>query len=87
MAISRTSRFGASKPSLWQTTQAWREKRRAMVASFQSESSAASSGFMTAWSNQISGSTQIATQTTVARLQAEAKAKQQKMLSQLNLSI
>lgn len=86
MAISGT-RFGAAKPSLWQATQAWREKRRQMIADFQSESSAASSGFMTAWSNQISGSTQLVTQSTVARLQAESKAKQQKMLSQLNLSI
>jgi hypothetical protein len=83
MAISST-RYGARKPSLWQQAQAWSAKRRQMIASFQSESSAASSGFMTAWSNQISGSTQLITQTTVARLQAEAKAKQQKALSQLD---
>jgi hypothetical protein len=84
MAISGT-RFGARKPSLWQQAQAWSAKRRQMIASFQSESSAASAGFSAAWSNQISGSTELVTQSTMARLQAEAKAKQQKALSQLDL--
>jgi hypothetical protein len=83
MAISAT-RFGRSKPSLWQMNQAWAQKRKAMVQDFQASSQASSSGFMSAWSNQISGSTQLITQSTMARLQAEAKAKQAKALSQLD---
>jgi hypothetical protein len=83
MAISGT-RFGGGRPSLWQVNQAWAQKRKAMVQNFQANSQASSSGFMSAWSNQISGSTQLITQSTVARLQAEAKAKQAKALSQLD---
>jgi hypothetical protein len=69
---------------LWQTNQAWAQKRKAMVQSFQANSQALSAGFMSAWSNQINGSAEVVTQSTMARLQAEAKAKQAKALSQLD---
>src|SRR5262245_47145751 len=63
------------RPSAWQQSQAWREKRQAMIQDFQSKTDAFSSGFGAAMSNQISGQAQLTTQIVMSRLQAQAKAK------------
>jgi len=61
--------------SAWQEAQAWRDKRRAAVESFQSNIDAFSSGVGTAMSNQNDGQVQLTTQIVMSRLQAQAKAK------------
>lgn len=69
-------KYGYVKRSAWEINQAWREKRRQMVKSFQSEASTASSGLMTAISNQITGSATLTSQIALSRVQAQVAAKQ-----------
>ncbi|HKA70680.1 MAG TPA: hypothetical protein VKE26_02690 [Xanthobacteraceae bacterium] len=63
------------QPSAWQQSQAWREKRQAMIQDFQSKTDAFASAFGTAMANQIDGQAQLTTQIVMSRLQAQAKAK------------
>jgi hypothetical protein len=63
------------KRSAWQETQAWRQKRRAMVEEFQTNATALANSVGVAQANQIAGFANNAIQACVARIQAAAKAK------------
>jgi hypothetical protein len=62
-------------PSGWERVQAWQERRRAMRADFEAASNTAVSAFATAWSNQITGTSNLAAQAASDRVQATVKAK------------
>jgi hypothetical protein len=61
-------------PSAWEHTRAWRQSRQRAVKSFQAQAAAASAGFTTAFTNQISGAGKIAEDAAMKRLQGELKA-------------
>ena len=75
MAISSTGRvsFGGTS-SAWQMHAAWRARRREAAETYLAQASAAGSAFANAWSNQIQGSVELATQAAITRIQAAAKA-------------
>lgn len=62
-------------PTAWETTKAWREHRKAMMAKFQQEADDATSAFTGAWMNKITGTTDLAAQVLTKRVQAEIAAK------------
>jgi hypothetical protein len=76
MAIGSTGGYGSARTySAWDVHEAWRARRREAAQSYLSQSSAAASGFATAWNNQSQGSVTLATQMAVTRIQAAVKAK------------
>jgi len=86
MPISIGSRYAIPQGSPWQVNQTWRERRRQMVDSFQNEASNASARFTTVWSNQISGSAELATKAAISRIQSAYAAKRAQALNQVKLA-
>jgi hypothetical protein len=74
-AIQSKKFYWLAKRSAWQETQAWRQKRRAMVEEFQTNATALANSLGAAQANQIAGVANNAIQAGVARIQAAAKAK------------
>jgi hypothetical protein len=71
-------------PSAWDDAQSWRDRRRAMVDQFQSDSTNALASISSTMSGQIDGSAQIAAKVALKRVQDAAKAKHAKLLASLN---
>jgi len=71
-------------PSAYQSLQTWRAKRQAAVQDFQNASAAMSNGFTAAWSNQISGSGELAANAAMKRITAEGKARLDQTLAALD---
>lgn len=62
-------------PSAYESLQTWRAKRQAAVAEFETLASSTASAFGAAWSNQISGLSDLAANAAMTRISAEGKAK------------
>jgi hypothetical protein len=76
MAAVTSKRFNwVRQPTAWEQSQAWREKRALAREKFESMNATAVNGFSTAWSNQISGMANIASQMAVDRMKATYQAK------------
>jgi hypothetical protein len=74
--VAQVKRFNwVQTASNWETFQGWQDRRKAMRTDFENTNSVALSGFATAWSNQISGSGDLAANAALARITAAAKAK------------
>lgn len=58
------------KQSAWEQTQAWRARRQQMQADFRLASSAVSAGLAAAWSNQITGTANLAASAALERINA-----------------
>jgi hypothetical protein len=71
MAITGRYNYGVTKRSAWEVNQAWREKRRQMIESFQSNSSAASTGLTNAIANQMSGMATLTAEIANKRVQKD----------------
>lgn len=61
--------------SPWEATKAWSAKRKAMREDFESRASAANTAFANAWTSQSTGAAELAAQSSIDRLNAEAKEK------------
>jgi hypothetical protein len=59
----------------WERFQAWQERRKAMREQFDTANATALSGFGVAWSNQISGASNLAAQAALDRITSAAKVK------------
>jgi hypothetical protein len=62
-------------PSMWQSSQAWRERQASVSASFDSANSSANSAFANASVNQVAGMGQIVATVASQRSQKEQVAK------------
>ena len=60
--------------SAWQQLQSWQSRRAAMRADFETASSTAQSAFTSAWSNQITGTANLAGQAALDRIKTATKA-------------
>jgi hypothetical protein len=63
-------------PSAWESAQTWRERRRAMAEQFESDSQYITDKLSTAFTDQNSGTGDLAAQLAVTRMQKAAKEKQ-----------
>jgi hypothetical protein len=71
----QVKRFNWVRPaSGWERFQAWQERRRAMREDFEAANAAALSGFGAAWSNAITGASNLAGQAALDRVNAAAHA-------------
>jgi hypothetical protein len=71
MAITNRYSYGVTKRSAWEVNQAWREKRRQMIESFQNNNSAASAELGNAIANQMSGMATLTAEMANKRVQKE----------------
>lgn len=62
-----------STPSAYQSAQAWKEKRSAMVSDFQTQSATVVNSFTSATINQTLGMGDLAAKAAVARIQTDAR--------------
>lgn len=70
MAIT-TKRFNwVQQASAWKQAEAWRERRKLMRQDFDTAASFASTGLINVWSNQITGSANLAAEAALKRLDA-----------------
>jgi hypothetical protein len=74
-AVQAKKFYWITKPSAWEETQAWREKRRAMADQFKNDSAILANSFASAQANLITGSTTLAIQAATTRIQAAVRAK------------
>jgi hypothetical protein len=79
--ITASSRFGLRPLSTWETMESWRLSRREAVRQFISERQLALNGLSTALNDSITGYANLAAQAAASRVQAETKAKIDKMLT------
>ncbi|RKE70723.1 hypothetical protein [Pseudorhodoplanes sinuspersici] len=87
MAGIQMKKMNWVKPqSAYDSMQAWRAKRQAAVAEFESLSTATASAFSAAWSNQISGLGELAANAALQRVSAEGKAKIDAATSSIDVS-
>jgi hypothetical protein len=73
-------------PTAWQQAQLWRQKRQLAFEQFQNTTDSFVAGVATAQADEISGSTNIAIQLAVTRIQAAGKAKVEQLQKQLAAS-
>jgi hypothetical protein len=73
-----------STQGAWKEAQAWREKRRAQADFFESQTSEVLTRVGNAQTSQIDGAVTIAIQVAVDRIQTQAKAKVNALVSRLN---
>lgn len=59
----------------WERLQSWQAKRSAMIEDFNSMNSIARDGFASAWSGQISGSSDLAAQAALNRIKTATATK------------
>ena len=76
MTAVQSKKFGwFRKVSAWEQSQAWRQKRRAMVEEFQSNATNLANSLGAAQANQIAGKANLAVQVATTRIEAATKAK------------
>jgi hypothetical protein len=78
--ITASSRFSLRPLSSWERMESWRLSRRNIVRQFIDQRQTALNGLSTAWTDNISGTANLAAQAASKRVQAETKAKIDKMV-------